>query len=188
MQKELPASQQLATMIMLAATHHESQFDKGGRPYVLHVLKVMHYLKDKDDDLLNCIAVGHDLIEDTPLVASDLEKLGISFRVIDGINRLTKTGDDQTHDEYLRGILESYDACRVKLADLRHNTDIRRLKGLREKDLKRMQKYHKMHMQIKSMIQWYEFNPVIGYPDLYLFEKERQEYIHNVMEVYFAVD
>lgn len=181
----LPASQQLATMIMLAATSHEKQFDKGGRPYVLHVLKVMHYLKDKDDDELNCIAVGHDLIEDTPVTAGSLIQLGMSSRVIGGIVRLTKV-DGQSPEEYLRGILESYDACRVKLADLRHNTDIRRLKGLREKDLKRMQKYHKMHMQIKDMIQWFEFNTVVAYPSLSAWTIERDKHIHNVMEVYFA--
>lgn len=151
---ESPA-QQLATMIKLAATHHYKQFDKGGRPYILHVLKVMHYLKDKDDDLLSSIAVGHDLVEDTPVTDKDLERLGICARVIDGINRLTKV-NGQSHEDYLIGILESYDACRVKLADLRHNTDIRRLKGLRQKDLDRMKKYHTMHMQISEMIAWHE--------------------------------
>lgn len=160
MNKVLPPEKQLAMMIKLAATHHQQQFDKGGRPYVLHVLKVMHYLKDKDDDELNCIAVGHDLIEDTPVQQCDLERLGISNRVIDGITRLTKV-EFQTHDEYMDGILWSYDACRVKLADLRHNTDIRRLKGLREKDLQRMKKYHTMHMQIKAMIEWHKDNPGI---------------------------
>ena len=160
MNKVLSPEKQLAMMIKLAATHHQQQFDKGGRPYVLHVLKVMHYLKEKDDDELNCIAVGHDLIEDTPVQQCDLERLGISNRVIDGITRLTKV-EFQTHEEYLEGILWSYDACRVKLADLRHNTDIRRLKGLREKDLQRMKKYHTMHMQIKEMIGWHEDNPGI---------------------------
>jgi len=151
---ESPA-QQLATMIKLAAVHHHGQFDKGGRPYVLHVIKVMHYLKEKGDDELNCIAIGHDLIEDTPVRQCDLVRLGVSERVIDGITRLTKV-EFQSHSEYLKGILESYDACRVKLADLRHNTDIRRLKGLRQKDLDRMKKYHTMHMQISEMIAWHE--------------------------------
>lgn len=185
MSQTLSSAQQLALMIKLAAEHHQDQFDKGGRPYVLHVLKVMHYLKEKDDDLLNCIAVGHDLVEDTTVTFGDLIQQGISSRVIGGISRLTKV-EGQSHDDYLRGILESHDACRVKLADLRHNTDIRRLKGLREKDLKRMQKYHKMHMQIKSMIQWFELNPVAGYPGPTTWEIERDEYITNVMEVYFA--
>jgi hypothetical protein len=41
---------------------------------------------------------------------------------------------------------------RVKMADLRHNTDIRRLKGVSEKDIARMAKYHQFFMEIKSRI------------------------------------
>lgn len=181
-----PAAQ-LAMMVKLAATHHMKQFDKGGRPYVLHVLKVMNYLKDKDDDELNCMAVAHDLIEDTPVQASDLRRLGISNRVIDGITRLTKV-QFQSHEEYLKGVLESYDACRVKLADLRHNTDIFRLKGLRPKDLKRIQKYHKMHMQIKDMIAWYEKNPLglSASPGNYF--SARDEQVKAIMEYAYDAD
>lgn len=175
-------AQQLATMIKLAATHHQYQFDKGGRPYVLHVLKVMHYLKVRTDDELNAIAVGHDLLEDTPVQALDLERLGISQRVIDGILRLTKI-QGQDHDQYLKGILGSFDACRVKLADLRHNTDVRRLKGISEKDLKRVAKYHKMHMQIESMVTWYEDHHVSMYAFPGDYFAQRDEYIENVMEM-----
>lgn len=183
MNTELRPSEQLALMIKLAATHHFKQFDKGGRPYILHVLKVMHYLKDKDDDLLSSIAVGHDLIEDTLVIEKDLERLGISRRVIDGINRLTKV-KGQSHEEYLTGILQSHDACRVKLADLRHNTDIRRLKGVGEKDLQRMQKYHKMHTQIKDMIQWHENNPAHQYPELMHWYAERDRHIYTLLRMF----
>lgn len=157
---KLNPAQSLAKAIELAGNLHYDQFDKGGRPYVLHVLKVMHYLKS-DDDELNSIAVLHDAVEDTSLTFEELRKLGFSERVIDGINRLTKQRG-QTHEEYLRGVLMSYDACRVKLCDLRHNTDIRRLKGIREKDFIRMQKYHKMHVQIGEMITWYRTNGTDG--------------------------
>ena len=183
MNKELKPSQQLAWMIKMAATHHLTQFDKGGRPYVLHVLKVMHYLKDKDDDLLSCIAVGHDLFEDTPVKAIDLERIGISRRVTDGIDRMTKK-EGQSHNDYLIGILQTHDSCRVKLADLRHNTDIRRLKGVREKDLQRMQKYHKMHTQIKDMIQWYENNPRASYPSEDRWYRERDRHIQMLLEMF----
>lgn len=187
MNKVLSPAEQLAMMIKLAATHHMQQFDKGGRPYVLHVLKVMHYLKVKDDDELNCIAVGHDIVEDTPVQPCDLERLGMSNRVISGIARLTKV-EGQTHDEYLKGVLESYDACRVKLADLRHNTDIRRLKGLRKKDLQRIQKYHKMHMQIKDMIAWYEDNhlSMFSFPGDYF--SARDEQVKSIMEKEYDAD
>lgn len=152
--KTLKPADQLALAIKLAATHHYDQFDKGGRPYILHVLKVMHYLKS-DDDQLNAIAAMHDLVEDTSVTLADLRDYGFSGRVIMGVQCLTKV-EGQSPEEYLTGILTCEDACRVKLADLRHNSDIRRLKGLRDKDIDRMKKYHKMHLQISEMLNWFE--------------------------------
>lgn len=180
---KLNPAQELSKAIELAGALHYDQFDKGGKPYVLHVLKVMHYLKS-DDYQLNSIAALHDSVEDTSLTFEGMEKMGFSARVIQGIGRLTKQRG-HSHNEYLRGVLQSKDACQVKLCDLRHNTDIRRLKGLREKDFTRMKKYHKMHMQIKSMLQWYELNNAVDYPSASSYLNERDCYIKNVMEVYF---
>lgn len=174
---------QLAASIAAAASLHENQFDKGGRPYILHTIKVMHYLKDKDDDELSCIAVLHDSKEDCGIDDDYLRSLSLSNRVIDGITRLTKI-KFQTHEEYLTDILKSYDACRVKLADLRHNTDIRRLKGIGEKDLHRMTKYHMMHTQIKDMIKWYEQNHLSMYSFPGDYFAQRDEHIAEVMEMF----
>jgi len=139
--------QMLATMLVIATNAHNGQFDKGGAPYILHPLKVMHYLKSDDEELM-CIALGHDVIEDTSVTYKDLRDAGISERVIAGIRALTKL-PGQTLEEYKAGVFENMDAMRVKMADLRHNTDVRRLKGVTEKDIARMAKYHTFYMEIK---------------------------------------
>ena len=36
--------------ILLATTYHAGQYDRGGNPYILHPLKVMHYLKTEDEE------------------------------------------------------------------------------------------------------------------------------------------
>jgi hypothetical protein len=41
---------------------------------------------------------------------------------------------------------------RVKKADLTHNSDIRRLKGISEKDIERMAKYHRFFLEIQSKL------------------------------------
>ena len=140
----------LSQMLVLATTRHEGQFDKGGKPYILHPLKVMHYLQS-DDEELNCIALGHDLIEDTKTTYQDLRDMGFSERVIDGIRRLTKQAG-QTHEEYKQGIFYSADAMLVKLQDLRTNSDIRRLKGVTEEDIRRIQRYHVFYLEIKERL------------------------------------
>ena len=140
----------LATMLVIVTNAHDGQFDKGGAPYILHPLKVMHYLKSDDEELM-CMALGHDVIEDTSVTYKDLRDAGISERVITGIRALTKV-PGQTYDEYKEGVFACEDAMRVKMADLRHNTDIRRLKGVTEKDITRMAKYHTFYMEIKAKI------------------------------------
>lgn len=142
--------QMLESMLILMVNAHAGQFDKGGAPYALHPLKVMHYLKSADEELM-CIALGHDVIEDTDVTYADLVAAGLSQRVINGIRAMTKL-PGQTLDEYKLGIFSNVDAMRVKLCDLRHNSDIRRLKGISEKDIERMAKYSKFYMEIQTKL------------------------------------
>ena len=138
----------LSRMLHIATNAHHGQFDRGGQPYILHVLKVMHYLKS-DDEELQCIALGHDVIEDTKTTYQELHEAGMSERVIAGIAALTKL-PGQTLEEYKTGVFANPDAMRVKLCDLRHNSDIRRLKGVTDRDLERMKKYHEFYTEIKE--------------------------------------
>ena len=141
----------LGKMLVLVTNAHSGQYDKGGTPYILHPLKVMHYLKTNDEEL-QCIALGHDVIEDTDTTYRDLEENGISQRVINGIKALTKL-PGETLDEYKHRVFANQDAMLVKLCDLRHNSDIRRLKGITEKDIKRMTKYHQFYLEIKARLE-----------------------------------
>lgn len=140
----------LDKMLVIATNAHAGQFDKGGAPYILHPLKVMHYLKS-DDEELQCIALGHDVIEDTRVTYQDLTDAGISKRVQSAIRILTKQ-PGQTLDEYKELVFSSRDAMLVKLCDLRHNSDIRRLKGVTEKDLARIAKYQIFYSEIQSKL------------------------------------
>lgn len=138
----------LDKMLLITTNAHHGQLDKGGRPYILHPLRVMSFLKT-DDEELQCIALGHDVIEDTRVTYAELREAGISERVIQGIRAMTKQ-PGQTLDEYKEQVFASKDAMRVKLCDLRHNTDIRRLKGVTEKDIARMAKYHQFYLEIQA--------------------------------------
>ena len=140
----------LDKMLMIATNAHHGQFDKGGAPYILHPLKVMHYLKSDDEELM-CMALGHDVIEDTKVTYKDLRDAGISERVIKGITALTKM-PGETLDEYKERVFANPDAMRVKMCDLRHNSDIRRLKGVTEKDLARVAKYHTFYLEIRARL------------------------------------
>jgi (p)ppGpp synthase/HD superfamily hydrolase len=140
----------LGKVLVLATNAHAGQFDRGGKPYILHPLKVMHYLKT-DDEELQCIALLHDVIEDTDTSWKDLEAIGCTSRVIAGVRVLTKM-PGQTYDEYKNEVFANLDAMRVKSCDLRHNTDIRRLKGITQKDIDRNAKYNQFYLEIQSRL------------------------------------
>jgi (p)ppGpp synthase/HD superfamily hydrolase len=136
--------------IAFAARMHEGQFDKGGKPYILHPLAVMHMLQTEDVEL-QCIAVLHDVIEDTSADEWDLLDINMSDRVVSAVVALTKVYD-QTYEDYKEVVFANRDAMRVKLCDLRHNSDLTRLKGVSEKDLTRAAKYAKFYHEIKERL------------------------------------
>lgn len=140
----------LGKVLVLATNAHAGQFDRGGNPYILHPLKVMHYLKS-DDEELQCMALLHDVIEDTKTTWNDLEEIGCTPRIIAAVRALTKM-PGQSYDEYKELVFKNPDAMRVKMADLRHNTDIRRLKGISQKDVDRLAKYNRFFLELQAKI------------------------------------
>ena len=58
----------------------------------------------------------------------------------------------QTLGEYKEAVFSNRDAMLVKMADLRHNSDIRRLKGVTDKDLERMAKYQRFYLEIQAKL------------------------------------
>lgn len=144
--QDLRPHQELALAIKLASENHLKQKDRGGMPYILHPLRVMHELGN-DDLQLMAIGILHDILEDTKITAYDLVMLGFTNRVKDAVLLLTKK-QNLTEEEYIEGICTNYDAIRVKLADLKDNMDVKRLKSLSDKDLVRLKKYHEMHLKL----------------------------------------
>lgn len=145
----LEGAKALAAMISLASGAHKYQFDKGGNPYILHPLTVMRLNPDFDFDQ-KCMAVGHDLIEDTWVTESHLWDYKFNSRVISGIVALTKI-EGESYEIYKNRVKANPDAVKVKMCDLTHNSDITRLKGVTEKDFERIKKYHLFYTELKAI-------------------------------------
>lgn len=90
---------------------------------------------------LATIAVMHDVLEDSTWTLEDLADKEFSQRIMIALDLLTHK-DNDPYQLYITKISGNYDAIRVKRKDLEHNSDITRLKGVTEKDLARMKKYH----------------------------------------------
>lgn len=117
---------------------HKEQVDKSGMPYVFHPF---HLAEQMTDEVTTVVALLHDVVEDSDITFEDLEKEGFEKAVIDALKLLTHKDKSILYMDYVAKIKDNPVAKAVKLADLKHNTDLTRLDVIDEKALKRRQKY-----------------------------------------------
>ena len=129
---------------IIALCAHQGQVDKAGNPYFEHP---KHVAEQMDDEISCAVALLHDVLEDTALTAEQLAEFPVSLppEVIESVVHLTHTPDSGlSYLDYVRSVREDPVATKVKIADLRHNSDISRLgHEPTEKDLSRLKRYQK---------------------------------------------
>lgn len=87
-------------------------------------------------------ALLHDVAEDTDRTIEELAGMGFGANVVEALALLTHDKNTDYMD-YVRAIRKNPIARAVKLADLRHNSDLSRLDFADEKALARREKYLK---------------------------------------------
>ena len=118
---------------------HRDQTDKSGMPYVFHSF---HLAEQMTDELTTVTALLHDVVEDTTYTLDDLRGMGFPDEVIGALTLLTHD-PSVPYLDYVARISSDPIAKAVKLADLRHNSDLTRLDNPSDKDLARVEKYRK---------------------------------------------
>ena len=113
---------------------------------MLHPIRIMLSLENEDSRI---VAVLHDVVEDTDVELVDLQSEGFSIQVLDALSLLTHV-DGVDYDEYVERLSHNPIAREVKLADLKDNMNIRRLSKIRDKDLERLRKYHRVWQKLKA--------------------------------------
>lgn len=121
----------------IAFEAHKDQVDKSGLPYIYHPI---HLAEQMTGEATVCVALLHDVVEDAAISIEDLAAQGFPMDVLDALKLMT-------HDpavpymEYVAAIKNDPIARAVKLADLRHNSDLSRLVTIDEKAKRRREKY-----------------------------------------------
>lgn len=121
----------------IAFEAHKEQVDKSGLPYIFHPFHLAEQMRTEETV---CAALLHDVAEDTDVTLEDLRTQGFPERVIGALTLLTHD-DAVPYMEYVAQIKENSIARAVKLADLRHNSDLTRLDHVDEKAKERVEKY-----------------------------------------------
>ena len=104
--------------LKIAYAAHDGQTDKAGMPYIFHPY---HLAEQMDDEISVCVALLHDVAEDTAVTLESLAEI-FPQEVMEPLRLLThKKGDDYL--EYVKALKQNPTAKKVKLADLAHNSD-----------------------------------------------------------------
>ncbi len=135
----------LQRAIEIATEAHKGQFDKAGRDYIGHPLRVMEMGKTEEEKI---VGVLHDVIEDTDWTFEKLAEEGFSDKVITALKCVTKTSESENYDNFIDRVKKNPLAVAVKINDLTDNMDIRRLPYLSDKDVKRLKKYLKAYKRL----------------------------------------
>ena len=108
----------------LAYRAHHGQLDYNGIPYIFHPI---HLAEAMDDEISCCVALLHDVVEDTDVTLEELKAI-FPPEVTDAVALMTHIKGTDYFD-YVRAIQSNPIARKVKLADLAHNSDQSRCIG-----------------------------------------------------------
>ena len=147
-------------------------------PYVYHPF---HLAEQMDSEYAVCVALLHDVAEDTDITLEDLRKEG-SHEVIEALSLMTHD-DSVPYMEYIRGLRGNPLAVQVKLADLAHNSDLSRLDVVDDAAKERCEKYHRamellqsapdaVQDRIRGSLIGGAAGDALGYPVEFISEKE----------------
>jgi (p)ppGpp synthase/HD superfamily hydrolase len=137
-------------LIELAAKAHNGQTDKAGHAYIFHPLAVADILQDiptfnactiAQQEILKGGALLHDVVEDTDWTVESLREAGVDTVTLEVVSVMTHT-KEETREDYIQRVAAHPLARIVKLADIAHNTDPKRLEVLgSETEAKLLKKY-----------------------------------------------
>ena len=104
----------------IAIDAHAGQYRRDNKtPYIEHpyaVAKRVAHLGEK----YVCVALLHDVLEDTKVTAHDLLTAGVEEDIVAAVQILTKH-PNRNYDEYLKIVKLNNLACHVKIADMLSN-------------------------------------------------------------------
>lgn len=122
----------------LIEEYHKNDVDKGGHPYINHLVRVSDGCKTYEAKIAGLL---HDIIEDTSCDEQILLEKGIPQFIVD-IILLVSRKEDESYNNFINRLIESDNkyAMELKCSDLRDNCDLSRLEGLSDEVIKKGEK------------------------------------------------
>jgi (p)ppGpp synthase/HD superfamily hydrolase len=131
----------------IALKAYSGQKDKAGETYILHPLRIMAKMESTEE---RCIALLHDVIEDSEITAEDLIAQGLPKNVVVAIEALTKN-NGENYEDFVDRVMKNALATKVKIADIEDNINVLRLNSINDTDLQRVAKYHRAWKKLSGI-------------------------------------
>ena len=135
----------------IVTTLFEHDKDKGGFPYMLHIIYVYKHVFSIEEKV---IALLHDVIEDKDVTSDDLLEVGFPEKIVKDVEILTRVRPIEYKD-YVENIIKngSKEALHVKLSDVENNMDISRISNPTLEDIDRVKRrYVPTHEKILNRL------------------------------------
>lgn len=132
----------------IAYAAHHGQTDSTGVPYIFHAF---HVAEQMTDEISTCVALLHDVAEDTSVTLHELEP-EFPPEVMEALRLLTHRRDTD-YFEYVRAIRQNPLAKKVKLADIAHNSDETRLTGCDNVTPRRRAAWREKYVRAKAILE-----------------------------------
>lgn len=132
----------------IAYNAHHGQTDCNDVPYIFHPY---HLAEQMNDEITTCVALLHDVVEDTNITIEQLEKV-FPKEVTEALKLLTH--DDNTdYFEYIRAIKKNPIAKTVKMADLLHNSDQSRITDYNAVSAEKLEYWNKKYAKARQILE-----------------------------------
>ncbi|MEG1506685.1 MAG: GTP pyrophosphokinase [Erysipelotrichaceae bacterium] len=131
----------------IAKQAHMGQKDKAGVDYIHHPETVASMM---ETDIEKSVAYLHDVVEDTTITLEMLKAKGFSNEVINAVNAITKRAGEE-YNEYLHRVAENPIAFKVKLADMKHNSNLNRFENPTSENVEKAKSYKRKIQDLKKI-------------------------------------
>jgi len=134
--------------IEIAAKAHAGMLDKAGEPYIFHPLRMMMRMTSTEAKI---VAVLHDVVEDSDATLDWLRAEGFSEEVVAAVDGVTDRKHlGESYDDFVERASKNPISREVKIADLEDNMNMLRLDKVEQKQLDRLEKYHRSWLKLKG--------------------------------------